>query len=1106
MRVSGIAAGVALVLLIALAVRVWVAPVTIPSADRTVRTVLNQLAGDNGRVAVGGVSVGWSPERAFELVVREVALRGPAGSLEAPETIFDLSVRSLLTGDIRVHSISIVDPVLEVNLPTIGTGDGAADPAADDEADLPPPLGVLPVAEQRLARISLLARERGLAELHILNGEVHLPNLDPRLPDRRFTSIDASFRPDRDGDVAIEAIGQADSGSWRVTVDRSSAGSGSELVARASGLTLTDFIDIPLIRSGFHMAPTLTAWFGPSGRLDQARIELSVEQGVFQIAKDPARSIDRLTVAATWSATTRAVTVGTLELAAGATYMSGHGRFVPPSGPDGAWTYELQADDARIGPDDVDGPPLDFVELSTAGEVRPERSYVTFDRFVARSTLGSITGAGSMDFGPQGPSLAAALKTSPMSASALMRMWPVVLGYEARSWLVGNVLAGQIERADMQFALLPLDMDGKPATASGMDRTIDIDIAYSGAALKLPGELPALMNAEGTATVVDRHVTLNAETAELRPDGRDPIAVEGFYADVPSVTSSPPIGTIRSRLSGPAPSIAALAAAKPIDALRFVDVTPDDLTGSIAANLEAVGPLGNTIEPDALKWSVDATLTDVASAVAINGQTVTDADLNVVADQSSATVKGDATVDGVRASIDFTQTFSGDDQGRSGDVSFVLTDAERKKRGFETGSFLKGPIEVSMEETAEGERRIEASLTRAQVTIPGFGWTKSAGVPATAAFTLVEQDGRTEVNYLKITSDGLDIQGGVRLEGGKLVDATFDRFALRATDKAQLKVTPSGNGYDIRLSGSAFDGRGVISGLKNGSDGGGGSFDAPINVTIALDAVQGNGGVTLTGVNGAVRMTGGRLASLDLTGSTNGGRATDLVAKVAPSGGGTRSLSVRSGDTGQLLKFLDLYQRLAGGQGILQATLRRNGPTNGQVRIEQFRITGDPAVENLIDRTVQTRRSAGSRVMAYQPEPQQRPNNSFEELVVPFTESDGRVEISDAILRGAAIGGTAGGVIDLDNRTLQISGTAIPAYAVNNLFGRVPVLGEILGGGKEGGLFGVTFRLDGPMSGPNLSFNPLSAVTPGIFRRIFEQQNADGVPSYQGYNNGNRRN
>ena len=76
----------------------------------------------------------------------------------------------------------------------------------------------------------------------------------------------------------------------------------------------------------------------------------------------------------------------------------------------------------------------------------------------------------------------------------------------------------------------------------------------------------------------------------------------------------------------------------------------------------------------------------------------------------------------------------------------------------------------------------------------------------------------------------------------------------------------------------------------------------------------------------------------------------------------------------------------------------------------------------------------------------------------------------------------------LDDQRSSITGTYLPAYAFNNLFSRIPILGLALGGGSREGLFGVTFKIDGPIAQPQVFFNPLSAVAPGIFRKIFEFQ------------------
>ena len=47
-------------------------------------------------------------------------------------------------------------------------------------------------------------------------------------------------------------------------------------------------------------------------------------------------------------------------------------------------------------------------------------------------------------------------------------------------------------------------------------------------------------------------------------------------------------------------------------------------------------------------------------------------------------------------------------------------------------------------------------------------------------------------------------------------------------------------------------------------------------------------------------------------------------------------------------------------------------------------------------------------------------------------------------------------------------------------------IGLLLGNGRDRGLLGVTFKLEGDADSPDVSINPLSIVAPGIFRSIFE--------------------
>ncbi len=125
---------------------------------------------------------------------------------------------------------------------------------------------------------------------------------------------------------------------------------------------------------------------------------------------------------------------------------------------------------------------------------------------------------------------------------------------------------------------------------------------------------------------------------------------------------------------------------------------------------------------------------------------------------------------------------------------------------------------------------------------------------------------------------------------------------------------------------------------------------------------------------------------------------------------------------------------------------------------------------------------------------------SFEGLVsmmsgsgIPFTTlrgdltySRGRIVLDRLLAFGGALGITANGWIDPSRSQIDVEGTLAPAYVLNSILGNVPVLGTILMGGEGQSLFAASFRLTGSSDDPGVAVNPLSAVTPGILRHLFD--------------------
>jgi hypothetical protein len=108
--------------------------------------------------------------------------------------------------------------------------------------------------------------------------------------------------------------------------------------------------------------------------------------------------------------------------------------------------------------------------------------------------------------------------------------------------------------------------------------------------------------------------------------------------------------------------------------------------------------------------------------------------------------------------------------------------------------------------------------------------------------------------------------------------------------------------------------------------------------------------------------------------------------------------------------------------------------------------------------------------------------------------------VREGVVKGPTIGATIEGSIDYPGSQVRMSGTFVPMYGLNNMFGQIPILGLFLGAGSNEGLIGVTYEVVGSPEKPVVRVNPISAMAPGVLRKIFEfgtgkQNNSVEFPS-----------
>ena len=156
----------------------------------------------------------------------------------------------------------------------------------------------------------------------------------------------------------------------------------------------------------------------------------------------------------------------------------------------------------------------------------------------------------------------------------------------------------------------------------------------------------------------------------------------------------------------------------------------------------------------------------------------------------------------------------------------------------------------------------------------------------------------------------------------------------------------------------------------------------------------------------------------------------------------------------------------------------------GSSNIRNFTLRNEPALSSIVAQGPATSEVVDARGRKYVVQ-NAATDVEFDRLRAIFTRTGSRIDISDASISNPAMGFTMTGFLDTAKERADINGTFVPLYGLNNVVSQLPILGQLLGGGRNEGLFALNFRVAGRLSKPDVSVNPLSALAPGILRKLF---------------------
>ncbi len=188
-------------------------------------------------------------------------------------------------------------------------------------------------------------------------------------------------------------------------------------------------------------------------------------------------------------------------------------------------------------------------------------------------------------------------------------------------------------------------------------------------------------------------------------------------------------------------------------------------------------------------------------------------------------------------------------------------------------------------------------------------------------------------------------------------------------------------------------------------------------------------------------------------------------------------LNINFEDFGLFLLNLDLSNKFLSGNGTIVVDIdnKKKKITSGKYLIKNFSIKD----ASFLARLLQLASFTGLlEILASEGIP-------FTNLEGKFIVKDTKVIIKDTRFEGLSLGASTKGSIDLVNKTLDMRGVLIPAYAISDIINKIPLLGQIITGIEGEGIIGFNYKAFGSYENPEYSINPFSVLTPGIIRSIF---------------------
>ncbi|MBI1276472.1 hypothetical protein GC177_10970 [bacterium] len=677
-------------------------------------------------------------------------------------------------------------------------------------------------------------------------------------------------------------------------------------------------------------------------------------------------------------------------------------------------------------------------------------------------------------------------------ASALGGYWPKTAGADPREWVLTHITEGTVSKAVGRFRMSAADYAAKRT----FGQTLFAQLELENATIGYYDDMTPVTGVNGFVQFTGRG--LKARLAEGRIGEAKvtdaALDMEDFLIPITNLH-------LRAHVEGPASAVASYLSHPVLEVSQLVGLDAAHAGGRVSGEYTMHLEIG-TAGKVTMHYGVDADLHDVSNPNLLDRYDVSAANgkLKIVNDR--LTLQGSARLNDVPAKLNVSYAIGSADEAVDYTAEVDTDGAGLTRLGFGVPNgpmgTLGGTSQIKVEANVRKGReitKVQADLKNATLDVPVLGYSKPAGKPASASLTATYDDTTkiTGIPDLKLTGEGLNLQGSIVVDGsngdGGWREVKLPVLRMGKSD-VQLEMTRKGGVVNVKLRGDVLDASSLLDQSDELMDDGA-KNSSPMEVDASVSRMLFGDKRELKNVSFTMSCNADLCSKAEGKGSFGSGEI--VTYKLEKNAEGKRSVSMGTENAGEFFRVLDISDNVMGGKLDLKGyydDTKPGHPLVGRLNVTKFKTSRANALAKLLNvasLTGITELLEGGGI-------------GFEKLHAPFVFGHGILEVKDAYSIGPSLGITFTGKVDTKQEIIDADGAVIPSYMVNGILGSIPILGKLLtGGDSKGGLFAVNYSMKGSLKDPDVTVNPLSILTPGFLRKIFDipaamADSASGAP------------